>query len=131
MTHNNPYIKGVSSLDNSASLSFNIIIKWPFQINISSDYELGLALSLLDIYISYCFVREYEKLTVIVMNFLSLYKVIKLKGAENYDFWKEEMQSLLTLNKLWLVIIKKNIISVTSSDAFIKKLEISDQKLLK
>ncbi len=40
------------------------------------------------------------------------------------------MQSLLTLNKLWLVVMGKNTIPVASSDAFTKELEIFDQKLL-
>jgi len=36
-----------------------------------------------------------------------IYRISKLKGAENYDFWKEEIQSILTLNKLWLVVVGK------------------------
>ena len=37
----------------------------------------------------------------------SLYRIIKLRKVENFDFWKEEIQNILTLKKLWLVTIKK------------------------
>ncbi len=33
--------------------------------------------------------------------------ISKPKGSENYDSWKEEIQGILTLNKLWLVVIGK------------------------
>ena len=41
------------------------------------------------------------------MNSESHYRIAKLKGPENYDSWKEEIQSVLTLQKLWLVTIGK------------------------
>ena len=57
---------------------------------------------------------EYVKLTVIVATAKmasegpsGIYRISKLKGAENYDSWKEEIQGILTLNKLWLVVIGK------------------------
>ncbi len=61
-----------------------------------------------------------------------IFRISKLKGAENYDSWKEEIQGILTLNKLWLVVIGKETSStepeLTSSSS--KEQEIYKEKLL-
>ena len=57
--------------------------------------------------------------------------IVKLKGTENYDTWKEELQDLLTLDQLWLVVSGRETSPTRpKGEATPKELEIYYEKKL-